>query len=229
MAALDIAPIETPQVSATDRVFDTLYDAVVSVALPPGTKVSEGEIAKQLGVSRQPVRDAFFRLANLGFIAIRPQRATLITRISLGKVNDAVFTRTALETECLRTAMSNSGKALLAALQSTLQQQQDAIGAETARFHTLDERFHEIICDVAGHAHIWTLIKEQKAHLDRIRFLSLSKERRQIVCDEHQSIVCAIKRDDAGAAEAALRDHIQGVQAIVERVRADFPSYFENA
>jgi len=58
MADLNIAPIEASAISATEKVFDTLYDAVVSIALPPGTRVSENEIAKQLGVSRQPVRDA---------------------------------------------------------------------------------------------------------------------------------------------------------------------------
>lgn len=101
-----IKPLENQQLSATDQVFQALYDAVVSVDLPPGTKVSEAEIASQLGVSRQPVRDAFFRLSNLGLLSIRPQRATLITQISLQAVYDAVFTRTALEVECLRTAMA---------------------------------------------------------------------------------------------------------------------------
>ncbi|MCJ7874442.1 GntR family transcriptional regulator, partial [Phaeobacter sp. J2-8] len=78
MSDLAIAPLaDAPVKSATEQVFDALYEAVISLQLTPGTKVSEIEVAKQLGVSRQPVRDAFFRLSNLGFLAIRPQRATL--------------------------------------------------------------------------------------------------------------------------------------------------------
>ena len=88
--------------TATDQIFDVLYSAVISLQLPPGTKVSEAELAKQLDVSRQPVRDAFFRLSKLGFLSIRPQRATQVTRISEKAVLDAAFVRTAIEAECLR-------------------------------------------------------------------------------------------------------------------------------
>lgn len=72
----------TPATSATEQVFQSLYAAVVTLKLLPGTKVSEAEVARQMDVSRQPVRDAFFRLSELGFLTIRPQRATLISRIS---------------------------------------------------------------------------------------------------------------------------------------------------
>lgn len=227
MAALDITPIDTPQVSATDQVFDALYNAVISVALPPGTKVSESEIAKQLGVSRQPVRDAFFRLSNLGFLSIRPQRATLITQISLDAVDDAVFTRTALETECLRTALTRANSALLAALEENMELQKQATEATAVAFHKLDEAFHESICNIAGHAHVWTLIKEQKAHLDRIRFLTLSQERRSLVIAEHTRIVNAVEAGDIPTADAALRAHIEGVKAVAQATKDKHPNYFE--
>jgi len=227
MAYLDIAPLETPQASATDQVFEALYNAVVSVALPPGTKVSESEIAKHLGVSRQPVRDAFFRLSNLGFLSIKPQRATLITQISLDTVNDAVFTRTALETECLRAAIAQPDNALLKALNKNMERQKQAATATPTEFHRLDESFHEIICNIAGHAHIWALIKGQKAHLDRIRYLTLSPERRSLVIAEHARIVSAVKAGDLTTADAALRAHIAGVKAVAQATKDQHPAYFE--
>ena len=91
-----------PLTSATDQVFDVLSKAIISFKLLPGAKISEVEVAKQLNVSRQPVRDAFFRLSKQGFILIRPQRATLITKISKQAGLDAVFIRTALETACIQ-------------------------------------------------------------------------------------------------------------------------------
>jgi len=226
MTGFDINPIDTSQVSATDQVFDALYNAVISVKLPPGTKVSEIEIAKQLGVSRQPVRDAFFRLSNLGFLSIRPQRATLITQISIDAVEDAVFTRTALEAECLRTAMSKRNAALLAALSENIERQRTA-SAAPSEFHALDEAFHEIICNIAGHAHVWTLIKEQKAHLDRIRFLTLSEKRRSVVIEEHDRIVRAIEAQDASLAVLELHKHIEGVKPVAQAIQDKHPTYFE--
>ncbi len=53
--------------SITDQVFEEMYRQVVELSLPPGTKISEADVARQLGVSRQPVRDAFYRLSQLGF------------------------------------------------------------------------------------------------------------------------------------------------------------------
>ena len=229
MVAYDFTQIETPQLSATDQVFEKLYNAIVSVALPPGAKVSEGEVAKQLGVSRQPVRDAFFRLSNLGFLSIRPQRATLVTQISLDAVDDAVFIRTALEVECLRTALAQPDNALFTALSENLEQQEKASTATAADFHALDEAFHETICNIAGRASVWTLIKEQKAHLDRIRYLTLSQERRSVVIAEHARIVSAVKAGHLAMADTALREHIEGVKAVAQGTKDQHPDYFEHA
>lgn len=225
---LAIEPLEKTPVSATDQVFDALYAAVISVKLPPGSKVSETDIAKQLGVSRQPVRDAFFRLSNLGFLSIRPQRATIITEISLRAVSDAVFTRTALEVECLRTAMAEASSSLISALENNLAKQQNALDSDKGDFHALDEEFHEIICVQAGHEHVWFLIREQKAHLDRIRYLTLSKERRGIVTKEHMDILAAIKDGDAETAEIRLRAHIEDVLREAEQIQDCYPDYFED-
>jgi DNA-binding GntR family transcriptional regulator len=76
----NLEPLNRPSVA--DTVFDELHSQILLLELPPGTKMSEVEVAKALGVSRQPVRDAFYRLSKLGFLSIRPQRATLVSQIS---------------------------------------------------------------------------------------------------------------------------------------------------
>ena len=52
--------------TVSDQVFEALYRQVVTLELPPGTRLSEVEVAQAAGVSRQPVRDAFWRLSQLG-------------------------------------------------------------------------------------------------------------------------------------------------------------------
>lgn len=227
MTDLDIAPLKTAPSSATDQVFETLFNAIVATTLSPGTKVSEADIAQQLGVSRQPVRDAFFRLSNLGFLSIRPQRATVITQISLRAIDGAVFTRIALETECLRAGIATQKQALTAALSENLALNRAKLNAPAAEFHMLDERFHEIICSYSGHAHVWTLVKQQKAHLDRIRFLTLSEPRRTLVIEEHERIISAVSVGNTDLAQTELRNHITGVQAVAQSIKNQYPSYFE--
>ncbi|SFR19651.1 GntR family transcriptional regulator [Poseidonocella sedimentorum] len=228
MAQLAIPPLEIAAASTTDQVFDALYDAIVSLKLEPGAKVSESEIAAQLNVSRQPVRDVFFRLSKLGLIAIRPQRATLVTRISEAALVEAVFVRTALEVECLRAVIAAGRAEDVAAFRREIAaQERAAADPEAGPFHALDEAFHAQICTRAGHPHAWALIRDQKAHMDRVRYLTLSLERRQFVLEEHRGIVDAIAAGEAALADARLRAHLGGVLDVVGRIRDGNPEYFE--
>ena len=94
--------------SAADEVFNKLHGDIVSLRLLPGTKLSESEIAKQCDVSRQPVREAFIRLNNKGLLTVRPQKATLVRKISIREILNARFIRTAVEVEVVRKACSSA-------------------------------------------------------------------------------------------------------------------------
>ena len=229
MSDLSISPLtKTLPQSATEQVFRALYDAVVSLKLPPGTKVSEADIAKRLDVSRQPVRDAFFQLSKLGFLSIRPQRATLITRISPVAVQNAAFVRIALEVECLRAAAHALNDRSRARLRANLDAQREVLDSpDPSGFHVLDDAFHELICDIAGHPHAWTLIQEQKAHMDRVRFLTLSAARRTSVLAEHESILAALETGEMATAEKELRAHISSIHDVLRDIHLSHPDYFE--
>ena len=150
--------------STADLVFDELYRRVVELELPPGTKLSEQEVARQIGVSRQPVRDAFYRLSQLGLIQIQPQRATTVCLIAEEAVLQARFVRTALETETARAAARDLSEADLARLEANVEAQEAAVAADDRiRFHGLDDAFHQAICAASGHALAWTLIRDNFA------------------------------------------------------------------
>ena len=72
--------------TTTDEVFDRLHEEIVTLELLPGTKLSEVEVARRFGVSRQPVRDAFNRLSNLDLLLIRPQKATEVRGFSIERI-----------------------------------------------------------------------------------------------------------------------------------------------
>lgn len=229
MSDFSIEPLTLmPNQTATDQVFDALHAALISVQLEPGTKVSEADIAKKLDVSRQPVRDAFFRLSKLGFLAIRPQRATLVTKISEPAVLDAVFIRVALEVECVRRATDRLTDADADALRDNLARQHDALNKrDKSAFHALDEAFHQSICRIAGHAHAWDLILEQKAHMDRVRFLTLSETRRQTVYAQHSQLVGSMIDRDIAAAERQIREHLGEMHQTLGQIREEYAAYFD--
>jgi DNA-binding GntR family transcriptional regulator len=213
--------------SATDMVFDTLYQAVVQLELPPGTRMSEAEVAERLGVSRQPMRDAFYRLASRGFLLIRPQRATLVTRISEAEVLRAAFIRIALETPCLRAAVDLVTADDIARLRGLLARQAEVVARRDApAFHALDEAFHADLCAIAGQPRVWDLIQEQKGHMDRARFLSLSFNQGAAHA-EHVAIVDALEAGDATCALERLDLHLSKIRAHLPQIRAAHPAHFD--
>lgn len=214
--------------NTTEQVFGTLYSAIITLGLLPGAKVSEAEVAKNLGVSRQPVRDAFYRLSELGFLRIRPQRATTVTFISEQALRNARFIRTALEVECLRLANENITDAGIQALEDLLTAQAKAVAAgERLQFHDLDDQFHRTISEISGYPGAWSLIRDQKVHLDRVRYLSLGSGA-QNAFDDHRAILDCLKARDAAGAEARLRQHLSTILQVLVQVRAAQRDYFED-
>lgn len=229
MKALDqIGQSQTPGLNATELVYDTLYKAVVHLELPPGSRVSEAEVADRLQVSRQPVRDAFFRLANRGFLSIRPQRATLITKISSDEVLKAAFIRLALETACIKECVHRVAAADIAALRAHLARQAEIVAARDARaFHESDEAFHALLCEIAGQPGVWRLIQEQKGHMDRARFLSLSFNTEAALA-EHIAVVDALDSGDEALTLARLESHLTKIRTHLPKIRQAHAQYFED-
>ncbi len=212
--------------TATDQVFEAIYRQVLTLALPPGARISEAEVAKSAGVSRQPVRDAFWRLGQIGFLTIRPQRATAVSAISVQAVRQARFVRTALEVEIVQAAAARFGPAEIAVLEGLIAEQEAAAATDDReRFHGLDDEFHHRICALAGLEFAWALIRENKAHMDRVRFLSLSFGAPTAV-DDHVAILDAIRAGDPEAAARAMRLHLGRIEDIIERVRLTHAGHF---
>lgn len=223
-----IDTILTPlnRMSAADAVYEELYRQILTVELPPGSKISEADVAKALGVSRQPVRDAFYRLSKLGFLSMRPQVATTISLISKEAVRRARFIRCAIETKTVSTACETLTADDLDALEDLLEQQRKTVVARDSElFHSLDDQFHREICERCDLAFAWDLIKENKAHMDRVRFLSLTFTI-DTAFASHLKIFDAIKRADKQYAAQEIHNHLTEITAIMPRIREQHPDYF---
>lgn len=215
--------------SVTDTVFEELNQQILSLDLPPGTKVSEVDVAKALGVSRQPVRDAFFRLSQLGFLLIRPQRATVISKISEEAVLRAKFIRVALEIACWSAAADVVTGEQIKELKEFLKQQKSAVDANNQKlFHELDDAFHRTICRIAGHEYVWSFIREQKAHMDRVRFISLTIGAAQTAYEDHIVLIDALQNRDKSRIEPALTEHLGRIEKILEKIRLEKPEFFQD-
>lgn len=212
-----------------DDVFSYLRDEIISLTIEPGTQLSEAEVAKKFEVSRQPVREAFLRLAELDLLMIRPQKATLVKKISLSEIAHTRFIRQAVEVEIVRVASQVASDRSIEALRESLRQQIKARdGNDPSELRLLDYDFHSLICDAANQSNAFTVVSEFKAHTDRICRIELDDEEGMAETIEgHTRIVEAIAGKDATAAAENARDHLAHLDSTLQSAQAKFPQYFE--
>lgn len=210
------------------RVVGALRDEIVSMALKPGDVISESDIAARYGISRQPVREAFIRLAQQGLLLIRPKRATVVKKISPDGVRQSRFIRESIEVEIIRRVAAQPGKDAAAVLAGLIADQEAASNKGDSRgFHLLDEFFHRSLARLAGVEYAWQLIDDHKMQLDRVRYLTLGVSSSQRAIAEHKLIAEAVGRADVAGAERAMRDHLGRAEMLLAQTIADFPDYFE--
>ncbi len=215
--------------TTADDVYDRLLADILALRLFPGDKLSEVVIARQLGVSRQPVREAFIRLDNDGLLRVRPQRATEVRRISLSALRDARFLRLAVELEVLHIACSTDTSAFHARFDSNLKQQKKAMDSgRPDRYHQLDYKLHHLLCKSADREFAYETVKSSKSQVDRLCLLSLSDTREMIeTYDDHCQLVACIKENRCEDALSILRAHLSRLDAVLETIQLEHAEYFD--
>src|SRR5258707_13699120 len=163
-----------PRYPAGPQIHEVLRRSIITMRLRPRQKVSEAELALELGVSRTPVREALIKLAEDRLVEILPQRGSFITPIRLHEVLEARFIREALEIAVVREAAASGRAVILGRLEGLLQAQRAAArDKDLERFLDLDEAFHHTFSDSIDKERSWRLIQTVKHKLDRARYLSL--------------------------------------------------------
>ena len=215
--------------STADVVFERLYADILALTILPGAKISEADVARQYGVSRQPVRDAFRRLHNLDLIEIRPQRATIISRFSRPEIENTRFIRLAVELEVLDRACEIWDQTRAESLAKNLAAQANALAAEDlSRFHTLDYGFHECICALTGLPMAFETINSCKRKIDRLCLLSLSDyENVADILADHRAIADALDRRCAADARELIRHHISRLDATIAEIHQKNAAFFQ--
>lgn len=216
----------------SDGVYTELSEAIRSLELPPGTKLSEPTLAARLGVSRVPVREAIARLADQRLVTVTPQVGTRVAPILMSEVENACFIRSSLEAGALRQAIARGQEAAagldLSELRGILASNRAFFDAGDADgFFATDELLHQAVFALAGVPQVWDVVRGVKVHLDRLRHLHLPHVMASSdVIDEHTQIVEALERGDAEGGETVIRRHASRIIADSDELRARYPDYF---
>ena len=132
-AAAMIRPLQRP-VPLRQSVYDALIDLIVGGELPPGQHMVETDLARQLGVSRQPIREALHRMEAEGWVDLRPSQGAFVHVPTDSEVDELLDVRALLEAETARLAAASGANparpAQLARLREICRQGQAAAEAD---------------------------------------------------------------------------------------------------
>jgi DNA-binding GntR family transcriptional regulator len=211
------------------QVYRSLRQRIIRGDLEPGGLISEAEIARACAISRQPVREAFIKLAEEGLVEIRPQRGTLIRKINIASVMDARFVREAVEADIVRIVAEKREPRIVSNLRTQIETQREVARRKADGFLQLDEDFHRTLAAAADKAHVWNIVNNVKAQMDRLRQLSfIMSAAAERAVEQHHAIVEAIALGDVQAADAAMRAHLRQILLDLPLMAQLRPNYFDN-
>jgi DNA-binding GntR family transcriptional regulator len=222
------SPFSTGYGSAAQRIESELRRLIIALELPPGSRLSEQDIAERHGVSRQPVREALIGLARTRLVEIQPQRGTTVVKISVRKMMESRFVREAIETAVVRRACSSFDTQSRERIDDLLElQEQAARRDDHAAFQRYDELFHIALAEGAGCPLAWEAVQDIKAHMDRVCQLTLPGPEAMLpLIDQHRAIMAAIDTRDEDAAADAMRRHLTEILRALPRVESEHPELF---
>jgi DNA-binding GntR family transcriptional regulator len=225
-----IAPRTTRQSESSSisaQVYRQLRGTIIRGEILPGEALSESETARRYSTSRQPVREAFIKLAEERLVSVLPQRGTFVVKISVAEVLDARFVREAIEVAVTREAATSATLSAIQELRNLIEKQRAVEPGHNVEFLALDEEFHRTLALSVGRAHAWVVIESIKAQMDRIRYLSLDDATPiHLIIEQHQRIIDGIEAADPTAAAAAMRNHLLEITLSLPNIAARFPELF---
>jgi DNA-binding GntR family transcriptional regulator len=201
-------PSTLPDEGASARAYRALKAMAMTFAFEPGARLPEEPLAKQLEVSRTPLREALHRLASEQLVVAVPGRGFAARRLDVQEVVDLYEARLALETFIARTAAARASEPDLDALEAYLDGSIEVQGtAPVEDLLALDEGFHRRVAGLAGNAELVRMLENLHARIHFFRWADMHG-RRDRTQAEHRRIVQALRAGDGDAAARLMERHI---------------------
>ena len=201
-----------------DQVRDWLLEGILSGRYPPDSRIIETQVARELGTSQAPVREALRGLEALGVVAIAPFRGARVRRPTKREILEAYSVRSSLEALAARQGVRRMTEADLAAIAAHVEAMRAA--ARSGDSHALaeaDARFHARIVGLAGNGTLEKLWRSLEPFSRTYITLVLPGADAQWSADLHGPILAALERRDPDAVVDALERHFDEVSRNMER------------
>jgi DNA-binding GntR family transcriptional regulator len=201
-----------------DQVKDHLLGRVLAGEFPPGARIVETRVARELGISQGPVREALRDLATLGLVELYPYRGARVRRPTTAEMHEAMRVRAELEAMAAAEACLRLSSAHVAELRSIISGMVDlAAAGDLEAFVRSNTEFHRAVVRFSGNRtleRLWELLEPfARTYMSAVASgLNAGRSRRS-----HERVVKALASGDPEKAAAAMREHSREAQALVGR------------
>jgi DNA-binding GntR family transcriptional regulator len=200
-----------PGSALVDETAAAIRARIMSGDIPIGAQLRQAELAKELGVSRTPVREALRQLQTGGLIEVVPHRGAVVRVPAPWDVRETYEVRAELEgLACERVVARITGDGLAALREANEELRPGAIrrdGSSTVA----NDRFHTLIHGLAGNERLARVIKEiNEAFPRNVSALVLqdNPRNREDNFTEHERIIAALASGDAALARREMHAHV---------------------
>jgi len=214
--------IESPNLR--ERVYEILKRAIIFGEIPPAKKIDEESLAKQLGVSRTPIRESLCRLENEGIVNIIPRRGAFVVKHSKERIVEILLVREALEGFAARSAVDHIDERTIEEMKSLFKDFSEGTIRDQSREYTqADLEFHTLIVKKSNNSLLMSLMNSLNDHIQMLRLRTVSlKGRPEHSLLEHLKIIDALEKRSHSLAESSMRRHIQKVRkSLLKNIEGD--------
>src|SRR5437588_1888725 len=191
-----------------DRVIAELRQAILSGQLKPGERLVEGRLADELGVSRNPVREAIRALASEGLVEVTARRGAAVATMTEHEARETIEVRALLEGQNARLAARRQDKQIIKRIQAVLNKGTAAVTARRfEQLFDLNQQFHRELA-AAGQNTVLGDIMQKLRERTAMLFSPMNPARQARNWDEHAAILRAIIEGDERAAATLASEHV---------------------
>jgi DNA-binding GntR family transcriptional regulator len=198
--------------SRAEFVYESLRDAISDGRVAPGERVREEEVARNLGVSRTPVREALQRLQQRGLLVLGTGRGLVVAQLSQQQIIELYAMRQILEGSAARFAATHATPAEIEILYQ-LQEELKAAEGDALLHANLNRQFHQAIYEAAHNRYLMQTLESLHDSFALLRSTTFRLPHRQRDSNEERGrIIAAIEKHDPDLAEKEAREHILQAQ-----------------
>ena len=208
--------IEKP-VSIRERVYRHLKDEILNNRIPESATLVENILAKQMEISRTPVREALHFLEKEGLIDLIPRVGYRVRQIDQDELKEICEIRISLETLAARRAIKRMSPDEIQAIRENLNNSDMIlIKGDLSSFIDLDAEFHELLGRASGSQRLLKLILTHRSDMVRYRIISLLRaDNASTALAGHRRIFeCLVEKNESGV-KSAIKDHIEDAKKYI--------------